>query len=53
MGSERSDAAAPDDGEPWYALDILAQCAVHPEVVTTVRERELVYVVYGAESSRT
>jgi type IV secretory pathway ATPase VirB11/archaellum biosynthesis ATPase len=30
----------PDDGEAWYAPEILAQRTVHPGVVTTVRERE-------------
>lgn len=37
-----------DDGEPWYALDILAQRTVHPGVVTTVCEREGVFVVSGS-----
>ena len=30
----------PDDGEAWYAPEILSQETVHPEVVTTVRERD-------------
>ena len=30
----------PDDGEAWYAPEILAQETVHPGVVTTVREHE-------------
>ncbi|MEF8824928.1 MAG: hypothetical protein V5A27_01070 [Halapricum sp.] len=38
----------PDDCEAWYALDILAQRTVHPGVVTTVREREGVFVVSGS-----
>ena len=30
----------PDDGEAWYAPEILAQRTVHQGVVTTVRERD-------------
>ena len=30
----------PDDGEAWYAPEVLAQRSVHPGVVATVRERD-------------
>jgi len=42
-GSDRYPVPAPrppDDGEAWYAPGIVAQRTVHPDVVTTVRQRD-------------
>ena len=61
-GSERYQVPpprSPDDGEAWYAPEILAQRTVHPGVVTTLNEGEGelrdgpdVYCHSGSRSSR-